>query len=395
MKKNILLFAFLFVVGSMFAQINFEHGTWAQVLEKSKKENKPIFVDAYTTWCGPCKAMARTTFKNDTVSKFYNEKFINYKIDAEKGEGVAFANKYEVNCYPNLLIIDSNGQLLHRAAGYLQTNEFITYGENGLSKDKNFNHFQSEFEKGGLKKENVLTYMELMRGACLNADSKVLDYLKTVPENELIDNINWNVFCAVVKDANSREANYFYLNYKTFEEKYSKETVRLKAIDLGMGNFQNYFTSKNPDFVAYEKEKSSYLTKKQPYCDEIVFFSDVKLFKKHKVLKYYDIVTLNWEKYLNTNHSTLNSFAWDFYEGATDKKHLQAAANMAAKACELNPNYAYYDTFAAVQYKLKNYAEAKKLVAKAIDFAKQEGLEATEYQETTDLVNKIDKELKK
>lgn len=65
MLKNKGLFRGLTLLGLILAgstinaQIVFEKGTWEEVKEKAAKENKPIFVDAYTTWCGPCKWMAK------------------------------------------------------------------------------------------------------------------------------------------------------------------------------------------------------------------------------------------------------------------------------------------------------------------------------------------------
>lgn len=91
----ILLFSAFFA----FAQnreIHFEHTAWKEILAKAKKENKLIMVDAFTTWCGPCKWMAKNTFTNDTVADFYNSKFVNAKIDMEKGEGLDIAKQYEV-----------------------------------------------------------------------------------------------------------------------------------------------------------------------------------------------------------------------------------------------------------------------------------------------------------
>ena len=47
--------------------IVFEKGQWADILKKAADQNKPIFVDAYTTWCGPCKWMAKNTFTDEKV----------------------------------------------------------------------------------------------------------------------------------------------------------------------------------------------------------------------------------------------------------------------------------------------------------------------------------------
>ena len=62
--------------------------SWSDALEKVKAAHKYIFVDAYASWCGPCKMLKATTFKNKEVAAFFNENFINLSIDMEKGEGV-------------------------------------------------------------------------------------------------------------------------------------------------------------------------------------------------------------------------------------------------------------------------------------------------------------------
>lgn len=55
--------------------IQFQTGKWADIQQKAASESKMIFVDAYTTWCGPCKWMAKTVFTNDTVADYYNATF--------------------------------------------------------------------------------------------------------------------------------------------------------------------------------------------------------------------------------------------------------------------------------------------------------------------------------
>ena len=100
MKKYILLiFACIYAIhlSAQNAGINFLHGTtWTEAVAKAKAENKLIFIDFYTQWCGPCLNMAENIFTLGSVGNFYNDHFVCLKIDAETGEGVELAKKYEV-----------------------------------------------------------------------------------------------------------------------------------------------------------------------------------------------------------------------------------------------------------------------------------------------------------
>ena len=105
--------------------ITFEHGNFAAVCAKAKAEKKLVFIDVYTSWCGPCKHMAATVFKQDNVGQYFNSQFINFKIDAEKGEGKALAAKYKIQFYPTYLFIDDKGALFNKAVGNIKDSIFL------------------------------------------------------------------------------------------------------------------------------------------------------------------------------------------------------------------------------------------------------------------------------
>src|SRR5690349_5093161 len=60
---------------------------WQQVLKKAKKEKKYIFVDCFTTWCGPCKKMDKEVYANDSVGDLLNAKFISVKVQMDSTKG--------------------------------------------------------------------------------------------------------------------------------------------------------------------------------------------------------------------------------------------------------------------------------------------------------------------
>ncbi len=114
-----LLTLLLLVPTASFAQgIHFETGNWKAVLAKAKKQNRMVYVDVYTTWCGPCKVLAQTVFPQKEAGDKYNPLFVNYRIDAEKGEGIALKKKYTVSGFPTHLYIDPKTEaVVYRTLG--------------------------------------------------------------------------------------------------------------------------------------------------------------------------------------------------------------------------------------------------------------------------------------
>jgi thioredoxin-related protein len=115
--------------------------TMNEALAAQKKEPKKIFVDMYTTWCGPCKLLDKNTFSNKDVIDFINENFYAVKFNAEGTEEVTykgfkytnpnyqegrkgrnathlFAHALKINAYPNLVFFKENGDLIQNVPGY-------------------------------------------------------------------------------------------------------------------------------------------------------------------------------------------------------------------------------------------------------------------------------------
>ncbi len=114
--------------------IQFVEANWAKAVEQAKKEKKMIFIDAYTSWCGPCRMLKQNTFTDKTAGEYFNKHFINIALDMEKGDGIAFAQKYQIAAYPTLLIMDAEQKSVSMSEGYINPGQLIEFGKYVINK---------------------------------------------------------------------------------------------------------------------------------------------------------------------------------------------------------------------------------------------------------------------
>ena len=143
--------------------IQFSHGTWKEIQELARKENKIIFIDVYTSWCGPCKLMAAKVFPQKKVGDVFNASFINYKIDAEKGEGIELSKKYNARAFPTYLFISSEGELIYRTTSYMPAEAFIKEANIAIAEKndpKPLARWTDEYQAGNREKDFLLGYLK-------------------------------------------------------------------------------------------------------------------------------------------------------------------------------------------------------------------------------------------
>lgn len=103
---------------SNLSGIKFSKLSFQKAIKQAKSSGKLIFIDVHTSWCGPCKEMAQTTFVDSEVGSVFNQRFINLKIDAEQDpDGPMISRAYTVTAYPTLLFVNSEGKLVKKLVG--------------------------------------------------------------------------------------------------------------------------------------------------------------------------------------------------------------------------------------------------------------------------------------
>jgi len=119
---------------NMAKEIKFSDSKWKDIATMAKKNKKYVFVDAYTTWCGPCKLLKSQTFREKEVISFFNKNFINVSVDMERGEGLKLAQTWDVTAYPTLLFFTPEGKLIMKHLGFVDGARLIEIGKQSLAK---------------------------------------------------------------------------------------------------------------------------------------------------------------------------------------------------------------------------------------------------------------------
>lgn len=148
MKKLLLVLTVLFAGAVSAQQINWM--SMNDALAAQKKAPKKIFMDVYTTWCGPCKLLDKNTFSDPKVIKFINDNYYAVKFNAEGTEEITyqdftytnpnhqaerkgrntthfFADALKLTGYPSLVFFQDDGTLIQALPGYRTPQQLEIY----------------------------------------------------------------------------------------------------------------------------------------------------------------------------------------------------------------------------------------------------------------------------
>lgn len=141
--------------------IQFQELPFKDIIAKAKKEKKLVFIDAYASWCGPCKMMEKNVFTQKSVSDYYNTNFINARFDMEKGEGRDIASKFGVRSYPTYLFLNGEGELVSRNTGYMEESLFVAMAQDINSPGNKKGSLKDRFAGGEKDPEFLINIMKL------------------------------------------------------------------------------------------------------------------------------------------------------------------------------------------------------------------------------------------
>lgn len=214
-----------FIALSAQETIQFQELPFKDIIAKAKKEKKLVFIDAYASWCGPCKMMEKNVFPQKSVREYFNTNFINARFDMEKGEGRDLAAKFGVRSYPTYLFLNGEGELVSRNTGYMEESMFVTMAQDINSQGNKKGSLKERFANGEKDPEFLVNIMKL------NSDT---DY-------------------EFAKKASER-----YFENKKATDPLSKEEIGYMLFFLKSSEDANYkvFTSRKAEIIKYLPEET-------------------------------------------------------------------------------------------------------------------------------------------
>ena len=380
MRIIILFFFFCLFTSQIIGQgIDFFHGSFDEALEMAKKDGKVIFVDAYTTWCGPCKRMARNTFPDPAVGAFFNENFVNMKIDMEKSEGKKFKAKYPVQAFPTLYFIGADGEVVHRQKGAQDATNFLKIGKHVFGKVDFSRDYAKAYEDGDRDPQLIYDYVQALNKSKKSSSKVANEYIRS--QDDLTSDFNLNFILEATTEADSRIFDLLVKNKSAIVALNSKEVVDAKILAACEATVKKAVEFEAPSLLdeAKSKAKASIPKKYQGFALE----SDLYFHKAQGNSDEYRKCCKEYaKKQIGNDVAALHDLAVSLSESFDyDQDAMKDAEKFAKKAADNGTKVDYILTYASILNKngktdlaVKSAESALEHVTEQADKAKVERL---------------------
>lgn len=366
--------------------ITFFKGSWAELQAQAKLQNKPFFIDCYTSWCGPCHRMSTEVFTKKEVGDFYNQNYIAYQLDMEHGDGRTVGLRYDVEMYPTYLFFNPQGELIHKTMGYKSGESFIRDGRVALDANNSLYGLAKRFKAGD---KDTAMLKKLINLANYNdkelCEQALEGYWETIPEADYIKPENWNIFNSIEQDINSKAYKYVENHKLEFVKTYGEGNVNNALLLKANSSIEKAAQTK--DEATFKKAKTIIMASdnesiinEAEYC-EILF--DRNTGRWNDYIKNADAYLL---KHPN-DESIYKAFAeYILSTDVKDHKVLNKALDYATQSANIQKGYQNTAAQAEALYRLGRIKEAEAKANESIAISKSVG---ADYSDMTKLLEKM------
>jgi thiol-disulfide isomerase/thioredoxin len=388
-----ILFLFLLTQYETNAQgIQWQTGSFESVLNKAKVQKKLIYVDIYTTWCTPCKQMDAEVFTNANVGKIFNENFINYKIDGEKGEGKDLVEYFELDSYPTSMFIDAEWNIIQKLEGFRPVERLLESAEKMKERSKisgSDDDLEQAYLKGGRDAPFLLEYIKVRQLQKIDNGVILDEYLSKLSAQELTTETTLKLIIENVSQLRGKAFDYLMSrkNEPVIERKIKgiisqnltragnqKNEKLLMEVLATNGRLSRTFAEANEwnteakmNYFMLTNQANKFFTTADFFMDTYFLKKDLSPIKNQPDLR--EIYTQKLRR--------ASKFVLDHY---TEREKLEKAVVWAKKSLEIEEKSANNEIYSRLLFTLGNKIEAIKLMKRALVLAKQEKAESSQLE---------------
>jgi thiol-disulfide isomerase/thioredoxin len=356
------------------AQIQFTEVTsaadWADLTEKAQNAGKLIFLDVYATWCGPCKYLEKNVYTNPDLGTYFNEKYINAKMDGETDFGSVFAREHQLEAYPTMYFLTGNASLIAKIVGVREAGPLQDIGKTVVENADNMAYYAENFPKKSLSLEELQNYQAIL--TTLGQKDKAAEVgaaiLPSLTEEDILNPAYKDIVLAASPDLDSKVFNVLKSNKARLEESWSKEELNQLFGTIFNRTLSEAISSRNtalrdriisellPVYMDNQKDidAGAFITRK-------IYFANTDQWKA-----YGDLVNQVYEESHNGDDTWLYSEA---YEIANNYGYSEDAMNysltLVNRALELKRSFDNVVLAAYIQGIKGSFQEANKLLEEA------------------------------
>ncbi len=96
----------------------FFSGSYDNLLREARKQKKPIVLEFWAAWCGPCQKLDKETFKNKNLGEYIKDNYLIYKVDIDTFDGMEIVDRFAVDVFPTMLVLDNKGHQISKMNGF-------------------------------------------------------------------------------------------------------------------------------------------------------------------------------------------------------------------------------------------------------------------------------------
>jgi thiol-disulfide isomerase/thioredoxin len=346
--KKILFTCVLSMLSMIFADVNaqetnegvvfVENKTFAEAVAMAKESGKKVFLDCYTSWCGPCKMMTKNIFPQKAAGDYFNSEFVNIKIDMEKGEGPDLAKRLKVRAYPTFVMFDSDGKEIGRLVGGMKTaEEFVEAVKNAVG-ESSLSAMNERYDKGERSSEFMSKYLTVLSAAYESDKAKIVaEEMLSGKGQELLDNpALFSVFVQYCSDPLSTPFQYVLQHKDEFNAKYPKANLN-RVLDSKWMSYPHTLIKRNSDGTAtFDEASMEAFVKEMEKWDvksrkEIVLLSDINVAEATKDWKNYAKYCTKYIKRYGENDMNIYNWALRIQQKCQDAKVRKTAVGWMQK----------------------------------------------------------------